>query len=97
MHGRRERFNMTTGIDETSPSYRGWRIVVLCFTVAVFSWGFAFYGQSSYLAELQRLHGWSSFTVSTASTMSILLVPYWYFSLARPLTDGDRDASCLAA
>lgn len=63
---------MTTRIDETSPNYRGWRIVVLCFTVAVFSWGFAFYGQSIYLAELQRLHAWSSFTVSTASTMSYL-------------------------
>lgn len=63
---------MTPRIDEMSLGYRGWRIVVLCFTVAVFSWGFAFYGQSIYLAELQRLHGWSSFTVSTASTMSYL-------------------------
>ena len=63
---------MTNSADECFPRYWGWRVVVLCFTVAVFSWAFAFYGQSLYLVELQRLHGWSSFDLSMASTLSYL-------------------------
>ncbi|MGW7771523.1 MFS transporter [Pseudomonas machongensis] len=63
---------MKNSTEERFPRYWGWRVVVLCFTVAVFSWAFAFYGQSVYLVELQRLHGWSSFDLSMASTLSYL-------------------------
>jgi predicted MFS family arabinose efflux permease len=47
---------------------RGWPVVAACFCTAVFAWGFGFYGQAVYLAELQRLHGWSSGLVSSATT-----------------------------
>ena len=43
-------------LDETSIRYDGWRIVAVCFLVATFGWGLGFYGQSVYVAELQRLH-----------------------------------------
>ena len=59
--------------NETSPSYRGWRVVVACFFLAVFSWGFGFYGHSVYLAELQRLHGWPASAIATATTVYYLL------------------------
>ena len=44
--------------DESSPRYRGWRVVFACFVMAALAWGFGFYGHAFYLAELQRLHGW---------------------------------------
>jgi predicted MFS family arabinose efflux permease len=47
---------------------RGWPVVAACFCTAVFAWGFGFYGQAVYLAELQRLHGWPAGLVSSATT-----------------------------
>ena len=44
-------------VDETSIRYDGWRIVAVCFWVAIFGWGLGFYGQTVYVAELHRLHG----------------------------------------
>ncbi|MFC0240911.1 MFS transporter [Rhodopseudomonas telluris] len=58
--------------DETSIRYEGWRIVAVCFAVATFSWALGFYGQSVYLAELQRLHGWPASLISTATTFFYL-------------------------
>ncbi|HEY8336140.1 MAG TPA: MFS transporter [Tardiphaga sp.] len=58
--------------DEASFRYDGWRIVGVCFTVATFGWALGFYGQSVYLAELQRVHGWPASTVSTATTFFYL-------------------------
>ena len=55
-------------LDETSPRYAGWRVVGVCFLTAVFAWGLGFYGQSVYLAELRRLHGWPASEISTATT-----------------------------
>lgn len=55
-------------LDETSFRYEGWPIVGVCFLVATFAWGAGFYGQGVYLAELQRLHGWPSSLISTATT-----------------------------
>jgi MFS family permease len=54
--------------DETSPRYAGWRVVLACFVMAVFCWGFGFYGQAVFLAELRRLHDWPVSLISTAST-----------------------------
>src|SRR6266446_5398297 len=51
-------------IDEASIRYDGWRIVAVCFLVATFGWGFGFYGQSVYVAELHRLHGWPASLIS---------------------------------
>jgi MFS family permease len=67
-------------VDETSIHYAGWRIVAVCFLVATFGWGLGFYGQSVYLAELHRVHGWPSSWISTATTafylMGALLVAF---------------------
>jgi MFS family permease len=61
-----------TSVDESSARYGGWRIVVVCFLVATFGWGLGFYGQSVYLAELHRLHGWPASLISTATTFFYL-------------------------
>ena len=61
-----------TSIDETSARYNGWRIVVVCFLVATFGWGFGFYGQSVYVAELHRLHGWPASLISGGTTFFYL-------------------------
>jgi len=59
-------------IDETSARYDGWRIVAVCFLVATFGWGFGFYGQSVYLAELHRMHGWPASLISSGTTFFYL-------------------------
>jgi MFS family permease len=59
-------------IDETSARYDGWRIVAVCFAVATFGWAFGFYGQSVYLAELHRLHGWPASLISSGTTFFYL-------------------------
>jgi len=59
--------------DESSIRYPGWRIVVVCFVMATFSWGLGFYGQSIYLPELQRLHGWPTAWISGATTVYYLV------------------------
>ena len=52
---------------------RHWPAILACFLVAVFGWGFGFSGTSVYLAELQRLHGWSSATIASAVTVYYIL------------------------
>jgi len=58
--------------DESSLSYPGWRVVGVCFVMAMLVWGFGFYGHGFYLAELQRLHGWPTSLISGATTISYL-------------------------
>jgi MFS family permease len=62
----------TTHVDESSIRYAGWRIVGVCFVLATFGWALGFYGQSVYLAELQRVHGWPASTIATATTFFYL-------------------------
>lgn len=59
--------------DESSLRYRGWRVVLACFLIAFFMFGFGLYGQGIFLAELQRAHGWPGTLISAASTLSFLL------------------------
>ena len=59
-------------LDEGSARYEGWRIVAVCFLVATFGWGFGFYGQSVYVAELHRLHGWPASLISSGTTFFYL-------------------------
>jgi MFS family permease len=59
-------------IDETSARYDGWRIVAVCFWVAIFGWGLGFYGQTVYVAELHRLHGWPTSLISSGTTFFYL-------------------------
>jgi predicted MFS family arabinose efflux permease len=61
-----------TPTDETSIRYDGWRIVVVCFLLATFGWGLGFYGQSVYVAELHRLHGWPASLISSGTTFFYL-------------------------
>jgi MFS family permease len=62
-----------TAISEMSVRYDGWRIVAVCFVVAIFGWSFGFYGQSVYVAELHRLHGWPASQISSGTTFFYLL------------------------
>ena len=64
---------MTSIADERSPRYAGWRVVGACYLAAVFCWGFGLYGHGVYLAELHRLHGWSTTQISSATTAFYLL------------------------
>jgi predicted MFS family arabinose efflux permease len=59
-------------VDENSRQYPGWRVVGACFLVATFGWAIGFYGQSVFLAELHRLHGWPTALISTATTVFYL-------------------------
>jgi MFS family permease len=61
-----------TAIDENSIRYDGWRVVAVCFLLATFGWGFGFYGQSVYVAELHRLHGWPASLISSGTTLFYL-------------------------
>lgn len=63
----------TRATDESSIHYDGWRIVAVCFLVANFGWATGFYGQSIYVAELHRIHGWSTSLISAATTFFYLL------------------------
>lgn len=59
-------------VPETSIRHDGWRIVVVCFLLATFGWGLGFYGQSVYVAELHRLHGWPTSLISSGTTLFYL-------------------------
>jgi MFS family permease len=59
-------------VGETSVRYEGWRIVVVCFWVAIFSWGLGFYGQTVYVAELHSLYGWPTSLISSGTTFFYL-------------------------
>lgn len=59
-------------IDESSLRYEGWRIVAVCFLLATFGWGLGFYGQSVYVAELQRARGWPTTLISAGTTFFYL-------------------------
>jgi len=61
-----------TKVDETSLHYAGWRVTLVCFVIAIFSWGFGFYGHGIYLAELRRLNGWPASLISGATTVYYL-------------------------
>jgi len=51
-----------------SRHYHGWWVVFCCFAIALYGWGFGFYGLSLYLVALQKLHGWSPATISAVVT-----------------------------
>jgi hypothetical protein len=51
---------------------QGWSVVLVCFCVATFAWGFGFYGQSVYLADLHATRGWPSSLIASATTVNYL-------------------------
>jgi MFS family permease len=58
--------------DEGSAQYAGWRVTFACFVLAIFCWGFGFYGHGIYLSELRRLNGWPASLISGATTVYYL-------------------------
>jgi MFS family permease len=60
--------NISADMNNKSGRYHGWWVVFCCFVVALYGWGFGFYGLSLYVVALNRAWGWSPATVSTAIT-----------------------------
>ena len=56
----------------TSEFREGWSVVLVCFCVATFAWGFGFYGQSVFLAELHATRGWPTSLIASATTVNYL-------------------------
>lgn len=88
---REEKQGITGGVGRMSPTrseaaapdteFRtGWPALLACFGTAVFAWGFGFYGQSVYLAELQALRHWPAALIGAATTVfylaGALLMPF---------------------
>jgi hypothetical protein len=46
--------------------YHGWWVVLCAFIIALYGWGFGFYGLSLYLVALHKTRGWSPATISSA-------------------------------
>ncbi|MEQ8813158.1 MAG: MFS transporter [Thalassobaculum sp.] len=53
--------------------FHGWKVVATAFLVALFGWGFGFYGAGVYLATLAEAHGWAAGTLGAAITGYYLL------------------------
>src|ERR1700745_1663403 len=51
---------------------QGWSVVLACFCAATFAWGFGFYGQSVYLADLHATRGWPASLIASATTVYYL-------------------------
>jgi predicted MFS family arabinose efflux permease len=64
---------MTASASARGRVYPGWHVVGVAFGVALFSWGFGFYGASLYVVELTERNGWPTATVSTAISGCYLL------------------------
>ena len=47
---------------------RFWPVILACFCIAVFAWGFAFYGHAVYLAQLRARFGWPASVITAATT-----------------------------
>jgi MFS family permease len=52
--------------------FHGWKVVGCAFLIAVFGWGFGFYGIGVFLAELVARHGWATRSVASAVTVLYL-------------------------
>lgn len=50
----------------------GWRVVGAALVIAVFGWGFGFYGPPVFLHAVERSRGWSPSLISAASTCHFL-------------------------
>lgn len=50
----------------------GWRVVAATFVLAMFGWGFGFYGPPIFLHAVRQSHGWSLAVVSGAVTVHFL-------------------------
>src|SRR5471030_596893 len=64
---------MRNGTEMQSVRYHGWWVVFCAFTVALYGWGFGFYGLSLYLVALQKTRGWSPAAISAGITFYYVL------------------------
>ena len=66
---------------------RGWPAVLTCFCVAIFAWGFGFYGQAVFVGELHAMHGWPVSTIAAATTLCYFsgacLIPFVHAAVER--------------
>jgi MFS family permease len=66
---------------------RGWPAVLTCFCVAIFAWGFGFYGQAVFVGELHRLRGWPVSTIAAATSLCYFsgacLIPFVHATVER--------------
>ncbi len=53
--------------------FHGWKVVGCAFLIAVFGWGFGFYGIGVFMAELVERHGWATRSVASAVTVLYLV------------------------
>ncbi|EDP61492.1 hypothetical protein BAL199_22217 [alpha proteobacterium BAL199] len=53
-------------------SFYGWRVVAATFVLAMFGWGFGFYGPPIFLHAVQQMHDWPLAVVSGAVTVHFL-------------------------
>ena len=56
-----------------SRRYHGWWVVFCAFVIALYGWGFGFYGLSLYLVALHDQLGWTPATISTGITFYYVL------------------------
>lgn len=66
-------------MNESSIRYPGWRVAIACFTMTLFGFGFGFYGQSVYFAELTTRGGGEAPPFAT-STVSVAVTAYYLSS-----------------
>jgi MFS family permease len=64
---------MADGQMRGGSGFYGWRVVWAAFTVAVFGWGFGFYGPPVFLQTVHEQRGWSVGLVSAAVTAHFLI------------------------
>ena len=64
---------MQNGTEMQRVRYHGWWVVFCAFTIALYGWGFGFYGLSLYLVALRKIHGWSPALISTGVTFYYVL------------------------
>jgi len=66
---------------ESSIRYRGWRVVIGCFAMTFFGFGFGFYGHSVYLAAL-TIHDGGEAPVIAVRTVSTAVTVYYLAAAA---------------
>src|SRR5262249_20568116 len=67
------------GMHESSLRYPGWRVVIACFTMTLFGFGFGFYGHSVYLADFTLRNGGDAPKLAT-SIVSAATTAYYLLS-----------------
>jgi MFS family permease len=67
--------------------YHGWLVVAAAFVIAMFGFGFGFYGPGVYLVALEAGHGWPVAQISPAITVYYVLGATLLFFCVGPLFD----------